>query len=306
MSAGGGSRANVHLLPNFIANRRCCNSIPANRVRKRELPMKHDLEELLLGGYCHLHRNAGPFTIGEDFEAPGPAAGVLPRIKIGRETEDQLCSFVAKETNINGNENSDAEIFDDTMRRLAFVNGVSEALSWYISTRQFQINLPTFREQLKELRRAIVRFQSNVPDEDTPLDHYLRTTYTGEVFVRDHRKPSRRELTALQGRWQRHVGLPAIRDALNSMLRNLEAAQMLIGNRKPRDHQVKRFVQTLAKVWKTATGTWPSSGRNPFSNKQTGRFADFVRATNEILPRTFRIATLDAAIRAACEATNRS
>ena len=191
------------------------------------------------------------------------------------------------------------------MRRLAFVNGISEALSWYVSTRQFQTQIPAFRAQLKELRRAIERFQPNVPDEDTPLDDFLRTTYTGEVFLPDHRKPSRRELTALQELWQRHVGFSAIRSALDTMLRNLEAAQMLIGNRKPRDHRVKQFAQTLAQVWKTATGTWPSSGRHPVSHKQTGRFADFVRATNMILPRGYRIRTLDSTIRAACEATKR-
>jgi hypothetical protein len=241
--------------------------------------------------------------LGEDFEAPAPAAGVLPRIKIERETEDQLWSLVAKE--INGRVRSAAEIFDDIMRRVAFVNGVSEALSWYVSTRQFQTNIPAFRVQLKELRRAIERFQSNVPDEDTPLDHFLRTTYTGEVFLPDHRKPSRRELNRLQEHWQRRVGFPAIRSALDAMLRNLEAAQMLIGNRKPRDHRVKQFVQTLAQVWKAATGTWPSSGRHPISNEQTGRFADFVRATNMILTRRYRIATLDVAIRAACEAKKR-
>jgi hypothetical protein len=89
------------------------------------------------------------------------------------------------------------------------------------------------------------------------------------------------------------------------MLRNLEAAQMLIGNRKPRDHRVKQFAQTLAQVWTTVTGTWPSSARHPISNKQTGRFADFVRATNRILPRGYRILTLDSAIRAACEAEKR-
>ncbi len=192
------------------------------------------------------------------------------------------------------------------MKRLEFVNGVSEALNWYVSDRRFQATLPTFREQLKDLRKAIERFQSAIPDEDTLLDHFLHATYTGEVFLRDQRKPSKRELTALQDRWQKHIGFPAIQSALNTMLRNIEAAQLLIGNRKPRDHQVKGFVQTLAEVWKKATGTWPSNTRDPDSNKQTGRFADFVRATNEILPRTFRIPSLDAAIRTACEATDGS
>jgi hypothetical protein len=267
----------------------------------REVPMTEDPEELLLGGYCYSHRNAGPFTIGEDFEAPRPAAGVLPRIQIERNIEDELWSFIAKGTDINANESSGAEIFDDTMKRLEFVNGVSEALNWYVSDRRFQAKLPTFRKQLKDLRKAIERFQSNIPNEDTPLDHFLHTTYTGEVFLRNQRKPSKRELTALQDRWQKHAGFPAIQGALNTMLRNIEAAHLLIGNRKPRHHQVKGFVQALAEVWKKATGTWPSNTRDPDSNKQTGWFADFVRATNEILPRAFRIPSLDAAIRAACE-----
>jgi hypothetical protein len=64
-------------------------------------------------------------------------------------------SFVAKETNINGNENSGAEIFDDTMRRLAFVNAVSEALSWYISTRQFQT---TFQRSENSWRASAPRY----------------------------------------------------------------------------------------------------------------------------------------------------
>jgi hypothetical protein len=268
--------------------------------------MTEDFEELLLGGYCYSHRNAGPFTIGEDFEAPRPAAGILPRIKIERDTEDELWSFIAKETDSDANESSGAGIFDDAMKRLEFKNGVSEALNWYVSDRQFQAKLPTFRKQLKDLRKAIERFQSSIPDEDTPLDHYLHMTYTGEVFLRDQRKPSKRELTVLQDRWQKHAGFPAIQGALNTMLRNIEAAQLLIGNRKPRDHQVKGFVRTLAEVWKKATGRWPSSARDPDSNKQTGRFADFVRATNEILPRTLRIPSLDAAIRTACEATDDS
>ena len=268
--------------------------------------MTEDFEELLLGGYCYSHRNAGPFTIGEDFEAPQPAAGILPRIKIDRNTEDELWSFIAKVTDINANKNSGAEIFDDTMKRLEFVNGVSEALNWYVSDRRFQAKLPTFREQLKDLRKAIERFQSAIPDEDTLLDHFLRTTYTGEVFLRDRGKPSRRELTALQDRWQKHIGFPAVQGALNTMLRNIEAAQLLIGNRKPRHHQVKGFVQALAEVWKKATGIRPSNTRDPDSNKQTGQFADFVRATNEILPRTFRIPSLDAAIRTACEAADGS
>jgi hypothetical protein len=196
------------------------------------------------------------------------------------------------------------DIFNDATKGAEFESGVIDAMRWYVSDCQFQAELPTFRKQLKELRKAIERFQSTIPDHDSPMGHFLHMTYTGEVFLRDQRKPSRREMAALQERWREHVGLAAIQSTLNTMLRNIEAAQLLVGNRKPRDHQVKGFVQALAEVWKKATGTWPRSSRDTGSFKQTGRFAQFVRATNESLPKTFRIPTLDAAIRAACEATD--
>jgi hypothetical protein len=266
------------------------------------MSMAEDFEGFLLGGYCYSLRNAGPFTIGEDFEAPGPAGRILPQIKIEQNKWDKLWSFIEKGTDNDAIEGSEAEIFDDVMRRTEFENGVREALSWYVSDCQFQAELPTFRKQVKDLRKAIQQFQSTIPDVDSPLGHFLRTTYTGEVFLRDQRKPSRRELAALEGRWRDYAGFPAIQSTVNTMLRNIEAAELLIGNKKPRHHQVKGLVQTLAKVWKNATGTWPKSGRDPTTNKQSGRFADFVRATNEILPKTIRIATLDATIRAACEA----
>jgi hypothetical protein len=266
------------------------------------MSMAEDFEGFFLGGYCYSLRNAGPFTIGEDFEAPGPAGRILPQIKIEQNKWDKLWSFIEKGTDNDAIEGSEAEIFDDVMRRTEFENGVREALSWYVSDCQFQAELPTFRKQVKDLRKAIQQFQSTIPDVDSPLGHFLRTTYTGEVFLRDQRKPSRRELAALEGRWRDYAGFPAIQSTVNTMLRNIEAAELLIGNKKPRHHQVKGLVQTLAKVWKNATGTWPKSGRDAATSKQSGRFADFVRATNEILPKTVRIAFLDATIRAACEA----
>jgi hypothetical protein len=292
----------------------CTNKIQSNHRPAVErqtqilagMPMT-EYEDILLGGYCYALRTAGPFTIGEDFEAPRPAAGILPQIKIDRGTTDKLWSFVGNRTDINADESSEADIFNDATKRAEFESGVIDAMRWYVSDCQFQAELPTFRKQLKYLRKAIERFQSNIPDDDSPLGHFLHTTYTGEVFLRDQRKPSRRELAALQDRWQERAGSSAIQSTLNMMLRNIEAAQSLIGNRKPRDHQVKGFVQTLAEVWKKAAGTWPRSGRRDSpTNIQTGRFADFVRATNENLPKTFRIASLDAAIRAACEATGHS
>jgi hypothetical protein len=80
--------------------------------------MTEDLTELLRVGYCYSLRNAGRFTIGEDFEAPRPVAGKLPRIALDRTKWDQLWSLVPSETDIDRHENLDAELFDETMKRI--------------------------------------------------------------------------------------------------------------------------------------------------------------------------------------------
>jgi len=268
--------------------------------------MTEDVKWCLIGGYCYSLRQAGPFVIGEDFEAPGPAGRILPRISIEQGRWDKLWSFIANGTNIKADESSDAGIFDDAMKRVEFENGVSEALSWYISDYQFQAEIPAFRKQLQRLREAIERFKSDGPTEFSSLGHFLFKTYTGEALLRNGLKPSARQLIALQDSWRERAGFDAIQDTLNTMLRNIEAAQSLIGNRKPRQHQVKAFVHALAMVWRKATVGWPKSGRDPIKSNQSGPFAAFVRATNDILPKPFRIPFLDRAIRAVCKATNSS
>lgn len=182
-----------------------------------------------------------------------------------------------------------------------FENGVNQALNWYVSDCQFQPNIPTFRKQLQKLLKSVEQFKSQLPEEFMPLGHFLSQTYTGEAMLLDRLKPSERKLMILQNAWRDRVGTTAIKESLETMLRNIQAAQSLIGTKKPRRHQVSTFVLTLANVWNKTTGHWPKSGRDPDTSKQSGPFADFVRATNDILPEEFRIRTLDRAIRAACD-----
>src|SRR5712692_7364447 len=80
--------------------------------------MTEDVKWCLIGGYCYSLRQAGPFVIGEDFEAPGPAGRILPRISIEQGRWDKLWSFIANGTNIKADESSDAGIFDDAMKRV--------------------------------------------------------------------------------------------------------------------------------------------------------------------------------------------
>jgi hypothetical protein len=265
--------------------------------------MNEDTKDLLSAGYCFSIRNSGPFVIGKDFEAPGPAVRIIPRMKIDREKRDELWLFVEQETESKADD-SDKTIFEDATKRLDFENGVSQALGWYVSDCQSQENIPTFRKQLQKLRKTVKRFESQLPEELMPLGHFLFQTYTGEAMLPARLRPSERKLMVLQNAWRDRVGITAIKETLETMLRNVQTAQSLLGKKKPRQYQVGTFILSLAIVWNKATGHWPKSGRDPDTSKQSGPFANFVHATNNILPKDFRIRTLDRAIRAACERSN--
>jgi hypothetical protein len=266
--------------------------------------MKYDTKYLRRVGHCFAIGNSGPFVIGKDFEPPGPAGRKISRIKIDRKKWNELWAFVESGAAPKIDDDSDASIFEYAAESLDFENGINEALNWYISDIQYQADLPRFRKQLQKLCNAVEQFASQLPEEITPLGHFLFQTYTGEVMLSDRLKPSEQQLMALQDAWRDRVGITAIKETLKTMHYNIQAAQSLVGNKKPRKHHVTTFVQTLAIVWNSATGHWPKSGRDPNAGNQSGPFAAFVRATNDILPKHLRIANLDRAIRAVCERPN--
>ena len=216
----------------------------------------------------------------------------------------ELWSFVEQGAASKADDDSDASIFEHELEGLDFENGVNQALNWYIGDVQYQADIPNFRKQLQKLRNAVEQFECQLPEEFAPLGHFLFQSYTGEVMLSDRLKPSERQLMVLQNAWRDRVGITTIKETLETMRCNIQAAQSLIGNKKPHKHQVTTFVQTLAIVWNSATGHWPKSGRDPITGNQSGPFAAFVRATNDILPKHLRIANLDRAIRAVCERPN--
>ena len=263
--------------------------------------MDETTEDLLSGGYCFSIRDSGPFVVGEDFEAPGPAARVLPNLPTDRQTWDKLWAHIPAENTAGSDELSDQNLFNDAVRQSEFENGVSEALRWYVSDAAFQADAPKVRKELSKLKRIIERYNEQLPGETTTLGHFLSKTYAGTCFLRSERQPTERQLIALQEHWRDRVGLLALRDTLCTVLRNVEAAQVLLGRSKTVRHRERTFVRSLAHVWKNAVGRWPKSSRDPIENHQAGAFADFVRATASVLPHDFRIGSLDRAIRAACE-----
>ena len=100
--------------------------------------------DLLSGGYCFSIRHSGPFVVGEDFEAPEPAARVLPNLQTDPQTWDKLWAHIPEERTAGSDERVDQSLFNDSVRQLEFKKGVNKALRWYVSDAAFQPMFPTF------------------------------------------------------------------------------------------------------------------------------------------------------------------
>jgi hypothetical protein len=267
--------------------------------------MRHEPSWLVKGGHCNAIQKRGPFVIGKDFVAPAPAGRSLPKIKLTSVVLENLKKCLARARSSVADDVadtiSDDELFSEVTAELALENEVSHALTWYVSDYQFQPDEKKIRSQIKLLKKRIDRFKSQLPEEYDALGKFIYDSYTGEIFLRDDLKPSETHLIALQDAWREKFGFIAIRETFDVMLRYVSAAEQCLGKRKPLNHRVLALVQNLATAWLEASGTWPKSGRDPATSKQTGPFADFVRIANDILPKSFRINSLDAAIREVCE-----
>jgi hypothetical protein len=101
-------------------HRRPARFAPNSCRRWVAVVMNEDIKTLLSGGYCFSIKDSGPFVIGEDFEAPGPADRLVPRMKIDREKWDELWSFVERGAESKADDGSDKAIFEDVTKRLAF------------------------------------------------------------------------------------------------------------------------------------------------------------------------------------------
>ena len=224
--------------------------------------MDETTEELLSGGYCFSIRHLGPFVVGEDFEAPGPTARVLPNLATDRQTWEELWAHIPDEDTAGSDERVRPKSVQRFSAPLEFENGLNEALRWYVSDAAFQADIPNVRKQLSTLKRIIERLNEQLPDETTTLGHFLSKTYAGTCFLRIERQPTERQLIALQEHWRDRVGLLALRDTLCTVLRNVEAAQVLLGRAKTVRHRERTFVRRLAHVWKNAVGRWPTSSRD--------------------------------------------
>jgi hypothetical protein len=276
-------------------------------VVERGAHMRERHHWLVQGGHCHSILSAGPFEIGTDFGPPAPAARKVWTISLEPSVLASLhhCLARARANPVTANEldrhQDDASIFTDAMAHVDLLNGVGEALKWYVSDFQFQPDEKVVREKIKKLKAAIEHFKSALPEEYDAVGNFIWQSFTGEAFLRDDLKPTEADLIVLQDAWRERFGFIAFRDQLDIMMRYVSAAEQCLGKRKPLEHRKTNLVRSLAWTWGKLTGEWPKSGRDPQNSSQTGPFADFVRIACGVLPGVFAIKTLDGAIRKVCE-----
>jgi hypothetical protein len=240
----------------------------------------------------------GELVAGVDFAPPEPIASVLPRIQLTR-SQAELWALVCKGRRRYPNNDDDAAMAKEIFEAVDLTNAVQWALQFYIHDVLFLSNVSRFRSDLKTLQAKVARFLDVLPQEHDPVGFFLRRTYTGEVFLA--KRPTDEQLAQREEAWSAKHGFDAIRNSLSESQRNIDCATSLLSGTRPPNMAVNRFVRSLAHAWKAATGCWPKSGRDPHNaSRQSGPFAEFVRAVYDLLPSEYRNAPLDHAIRSLC------
>ena len=234
---------------------------------------------------------------GVDFAPPDPISSVLPQIKLTRTQADELVALIPKGRNPD---NDEAATRKEIFAYANLSNAVQSALQFYVRDVMFLSDVPQCRRRLKALQDDVTRFLASLPQEHDPVGYFLRRTYTGEIFLKGQLRPTEEKFVELEQAWSGKHGLVAIRNSLAEFQENIDAARSLLSGTRPRDVAEENFVRSLAHAWKAATGRWPKSGRDDYKSRQSGPFADFVRAVNEMLPSDYRIPRLDHAIRSVC------
>jgi hypothetical protein len=247
----------------------------------------------------------GELVAGVDFAPPEPIASVLPRIQLTRSQTEELWALVCKGRRRNPNNDDDAAMAKEIFEPVDLTNAVQWALQFHVRHVIFLSDVPQFRRRLKTLRDDVTRFLATLPQEHDPVGYFLRRTYTGEIFLKEQLRPTDEKFVELEQAWSGKHGLAAIRNSLAGFRKNIDAASSLLSGTRPRDVAVGNFVRSLAHAWEATTGQWPKSGRDDYKRgRQSGPFADFVRAETALLPAElpskYRSPKLDHAIRSVC------
>jgi hypothetical protein len=251
-----------------------------------------------VGGGGHAQQEASTRC---GFRAAGADSIPSTRIQLTNCQANELLTLTRPSRQCNPIRDEDAAIAKEIFEAVELTNAVEWALKFYVRDVVFRIDVPQYRRRLKTLRNDVDRFLTTLPQEDDLVGYFLKRTYTREVFLADHLRPTDEQSERLEETWLAKHGFTAIRNSLAELQRNIDSATSLLSGTRPRNVAVAHFVGLLADAWKAATGQSPRSGRDDYKNShQSGPFANFVHAVNAMLPSEYQIANLDHAIRSTC------
>jgi hypothetical protein len=157
------------------------------------------------------------------------------------------------------------------------------------------------RQNLEKIRKAIERLQRAMPRADDPTYRLLSDQEFAWLYYAG--RPGWTEFRALADKFEK-TGIANVRDVLELAHKFIVTAEKLVGTSRDKKHiGLAQLVITLAGEWRSLTGRFPASGRDPVTGKQSGPFADFVRYTMMALPSPLRSQPVDSTIRSVCDYT---
>jgi hypothetical protein len=181
---------------------------------------------------------------------------------------------------------------------------ITEHLLMYFNVYRQRPSAKKNRQNLEKIRKAIERLQRAMPRANDPTYRLLLDQEFAWLYYAG--RPGWTEFHALAEKFEK-TGLANVRDVLELAHTFIVTAEKLFGTSRDRKHVgLGSLVATLAAEWRFLTGRFPTSGRDPVTNKQSGPFADFVRCTMLALPSPFRSLPVDSTIRSFCDGLAKS
>ena len=201
---------------------------------------------------------------------------------------------------------SDAGLFKDNALKLNISNRIREVVADYFADRKQQLSPKLFRPGLKKFQKRLDALIEDFPNADAganargpwlPRERHkiiLRSTLSEALdreLEQQHEEEGKMELDiATTG---------SVLETLQSAVARLQAVEK--GRGPDGDRSKHQLVRGLAIIFEESTGQKPKRSYDPSQmgdDAVTGKFANFVKAVNELIPEPYRIKKLDTLIRA--------
>lgn len=181
------------------------------------------------------------------------------------------------------------------------LKNIGISISFYISNKDAEVDLPWFRSELRKFKQAIDGFMKSIPARNSPI---------GEAIWARWEITSPKERIAITEEWPEYVLDPSSLDLDSDDLLHIivpfavmtaELLEEESGRGPDGDRAARELVRRLARNFEECTGRSARLTMNPYAgpgeDPVSGPFGRFMKAINEGLPDGFKLGNLEHLIR---------